>query len=73
MMIWGSQLHSAKLSPTSVLSEPNEEKKGKLGDLDLLFYLLLLQRTVDQGLPWQSSGAQIHQGTQDPICGTVWL
>ena len=72
-MIWGSQLRSAKLSPTSVLSEQHEKKEGKLGDLDLLLYLLLLQRTVDQGLPWQSSGAQIHQRNQDPTCGTVWL
>ena len=68
MMIWGSQLCSAKLSPTSVFSE---EKEGKLGDLDLLLYLLLLRRTMDLGLPWQSSGAQIHQGNQDPTCGTV--
>lgn len=72
-MIWGSQLRSAKLSPTSVLSEQNEKKEGKLGDLDLLLYLLLLQTTVDQGLPWQSSRAQIHQRNQDPTCGTVWL
>lgn len=72
-MIWGSQIRSAKLSPTSVLSEQNEKKEGKLGDLDLLLYLLLLQRTVDQGLPWQSNGVQIHQQNQDPTCGTVWL
>lgn len=73
MMIWGSHLCSAKLSPTSVLSEQNEEKEGKLGNLDLLLSLLLLQRTVDLGLPPQSSGAQTHQGNQDPTCGTAWL